>query len=287
VYTADSPKITVLGGVNMDLIVRARDLPRPGETVLGQDFRMLQGGKGANQAIAAARCGARVMFLGAVGDDHFADSLRHQLLLEGVGSELIREVDGTSGVAIIVVDDSGENRIIVVGDANSAITSLTTPELDAITGADILMLQLELPVSASTAAARHAHDNGTMVFLNPSPVQPIPRDFLDCIDVLILNEHEADRYGDLLLNAVGHVIVTRGASGSTYRGPQGELKVPAFEVEAVDTTGAGDAFAGALAANWSQGPEEALRWASAAGALAATHMGAYQPTLEQIEAVLF
>ena len=144
-YSEDSPNITVLGGVNMDLIVMAHDLPRPGETVLGQGLRMRQGGKGANQAIAAARCGARVMFLGAVGNDHFAASLRHQLVVEGVGSELIREVDGTSGVAIIVVDESGENRIIVVGDANSAITTLTTPERDAIAGADILMLQLELP----------------------------------------------------------------------------------------------------------------------------------------------
>ncbi|WP_018161263.1 ribokinase [Smaragdicoccus niigatensis] len=278
--------IIVLGSVNMDLIVVARELPRPGETMLGQHFRMNRGGKGANQAIAAARCGAIVTFLGAVGQDHFAEQLRHDLFINGIEADLVRDVDGTSGVAIIVVDEHGENRIIVVGDANSAITGLTTPEKDAIAKADILMLQLELPIAASVAAAREAHAHGTMVFLNPSPVQPIPGDLLDCIDVLVLNEPEAQRYGDHLLDSIPHVIITKGAAGCVYRGPEGQMKVPAFEVEAVDTTGAGDAFVGALAATWSLGPDEALRWASAAGALSATHLGAYQPTREQLEAVV-
>lgn len=283
------PRITVLGSANMDLVARTPRLPAAGETVLGTSFTATPGGKGSNQAIAAARAGGDVTFVGAIGGDTFALELRETLVLNDVDTELLREVDGPSGVAIITVDDAGENNIIVVGGANSTVTDLSESELQAVADADALVCQLEIPVPTVAAAARHAHANGTTVILNPSPAQPLSSDLLDNVDVIVLNSTEADQLGRDALANVSHVVTTLGADGASYRGPDGtERSLPSIAVEVVDTTGAGDAFLGALAAAWHQGADTAIRRACVAGALATTRLGAAQssPTGTDIDNAL-
>lgn len=270
----DSPDVVVLGSINMDLVTSTPRRPAPGETVLGSGFATVPGGKGANQAIAAARSGARVRFLGALGDDAFADELRATLREAGVDTALVRRVEGPSGVASIVVDGSGENSIIVVAGANGHVTELSEAELAAIAAADILLCQLEIPLDTVVTAARHAAAAGTVVVLNPSPVAPLPAGLWADVDVAIVNSLEYERYSAELAG-VAHVVRTLGADGATYRGADGtELSVAGRTVDAVDTTGAGDAFTGALAATWTSGPHTALTWANAAGALATTVLGA-------------
>ncbi|MEV6274987.1 ribokinase [Nocardia sp. NPDC051832] len=267
------PKVVVLGSINMDLVCTTEQRPEPGETVLGTGFTMVPGGKGANQAIAARRSGAVVEFLGAVGRDLFTPRLRQVLTDSEVGAARLRSVPGSSGVATIVVDNGGENSIIVTPGANARMTELDEADLATIAGADILLCQLEIPIETVTAGARHARAHGTTVILNPSPVRELPAELWREIDVAVVNSGEADRF-DAALDQVPHVIITRGADGADYRGPDGDLHCPSPKVRVVDTTGAGDAFTGALAAAWHRGPEQALAWACAAGALAATELGA-------------
>ncbi|MFD0362955.1 ribokinase [Nocardia sp. GCM10030253] len=288
--TADpsKPAIVVLGSINMDLVTTTEQRPAPGETVLGTGFTMVPGGKGANQAIAAQRAGGAVEFLGAVGADVFAGELRSVLSDSGVGTGRLRTVTGPSGIAAIVVDSDGENSIIVVGGANTTMTDLTDEDLAVIAAADILLCQLEIPVDAVAAAVMHASANGTVVVLNPSPAQHLMADLWAHVDVAVVNSGEAKQLGSDL-DPVAHLVVTHGADGAVYRGPNGrELTQPSPRVEAIDTTGAGDAFTGALAAAWHRGPESALAWASTAGALATTTLGASSsiPTKERIEAAL-
>lgn len=281
-------RVTVLGSINMDLTAVTDHLPAPGETVLGDAFATAQGGKGANQAIAAARSGSETTFLGAVGDDAFATDLAARLRDASVDASLLRRTDGPSGIAVITVDTKGENSIVVVPGANALVTDLTGEELDVIAESDVLLCQFEIPLSTVTAAAQHARRNGTLVVLNPSPVHAAPDELLDAVDVLVVNEAEAAALGSDLLGRVTHVVTTLGASGARYSGPAGEFAVPAPVVDAIDTTGAGDAFTGALVAEWPKGPEAAVRWACAAGAFAATRRGAgaSSGTRAQIESVL-
>ncbi|WP_067840796.1 ribokinase [Nocardia lijiangensis] len=286
--TADAPAIAVLGSINMDLVTTTRRRPAPGETVLGSEFAMVPGGKGSNQAIAARRAGGAVAFLGAVGSDVFAGDLRRVLTESGVGADRLRTVPGPSGIAAIVVDSTGENSIIVVGGANAALTELTDDDLAVIAASDVLLCQLEIPVPTVAAAARHARANGTVVMLNPSPAQHLPSELWEDVEVAVVNSGEAAQLGGAL-HAVAHLVVTRGAAGATYRGPDGtELSVPGVPVDVIDTTGAGDAFTGALAAAWHLGPLAALQWACAAGALATTQLGASDaiPDREHIETLL-
>ncbi|KQU02495.1 ribokinase [Rhodococcus sp. Leaf7] len=283
------PRIAVVGSINMDLLARTPSLPVPGETVLGSSFRTSPGGKGANQAVAAARAGADVTFVGAVGSDTFALELRETLVDAEVDASLLREVPGASGVAVITVDDSAENSIVVIGAANSTVTDLTEDELEAVATADVLLCQLEIPTETVLAAARHAQANGTVVFLNPSPVQPLSDDLLAAIDVVVVNRDEEAALGADAVRRVPHVVTTLGADGARWRGPDGaEATATAPAVEAVDTTGAGDAFAGVLATAWRDGPELAVRRACAAGALTATRPGAGSaaPTAAEIDALL-
>lgn len=283
-------RVVVVGSINMDLVARTPTMPAPGETILGTAFATTPGGKGSNQAISAAKCGAAVTFVGAVGDDTFALELRQALVDAEVDAERLREIDGPSGVAVITVDADGQNSIVVVPGANARVVDLTNAELRAIADADVLLCQLEIPVDTVTAAATHAARSGTTVVLNPSPAQPIPEALAGAVDVLVVNETEEVQVGPDILARVPHIVTTLGAAGARYRGPDGEhLTVDAPAVEAVDTTGAGDAFAGALASVWNRlGPREALTFACAAGALTATRpgAGAASPTRSEISAFL-
>lgn len=281
-------RIVVVGSINMDLVTTVARRPDPGETVTGEKFALVPGGKGANQAIAAQRAGAEVEFVGAVGDDVFADDLRRNLADAAVDTARLRWATGPSGIAAIVVDGAGENSIIVVGGANAGLTELTAEDIDAIEHADILMCQLEIPVDTVMAAARHAHEHHTTVLLNPSPVRELPPALWALVDIAVVNEGEAEDLGHAL-TAIPHVITTRGAAGASYRGPHGETHShPGVPVEVVDTTGAGDTFTGALAAHWHEGPDTALTWACTAGALATTTLGASAsiPSYEAIERAL-
>ncbi|GAB2546845.1 ribokinase [Nocardia heshunensis] len=281
-------RIAVVGSINMDLVTTVGRRPQPGETVSGEGFALVPGGKGSNQAIAARRAGAEVDFVGAVGDDVFATALRDVLSEAGVGVSRLRVVDGPSGIAAIVVDGGGENTIIVVAGANGRMTELTAAERQTIAAADVLMCQLEIPVETVLAAARHARAQGTVVMLNPSPVRDLPAEVWAEVDVAVVNEGEGERLAESL-SAVPHVITTLGAAGAAYRGPDGEqLSHPGVPVTVVDTTGAGDTFTGALAAHWHEGPRTALAWGCTAGALATTKLGASAsiPELAEIRRVL-
>ncbi|BCK57617.1 ribokinase [Nocardia wallacei] len=280
-------RIAVVGSINMDLVTTTGRRPEPGETLLGRGFEMVPGGKGSNQAIAARRAGAEVEFVGAVGDDLFAPVLREVLGDAGVGTRRLRSVSGPSGVASIVVDDTGENTIIVVEGANAALTELAPADLAAVAAADVLLCQLEIPLPTVLAAARHARASGTTVLLNPSPAQELSAEFWSVVDIAVVNAGEAARLA-APLESVAHVVVTRGAAGAVYRGPEGEVAQPGIRVEVVDTTGAGDIFTGALAAHWHEGPAAALAWACTAGALATTKLGASAaiPSRTEIEAAL-
>ncbi|MBO0854732.1 MAG: ribokinase [Nocardia sp.] len=280
-------RIAVVGSINMDLVTRTNRRPLPGETVLGRGFEMMPGGKGANQAIAASRTGAQVAFIGATGDDLFGAELRKSLTDNGIGASGVRTAPGSSGIATIVVDEDGENTIIVVGGANAELTELSPADLSTIAAADILLCQLEIPAETVLAAALHARENKTLVLLNASPARAVPEQLWPAIDVVVVNEGEAATLG-LALAPVPHVLITKGGKGATYRGPRGELSHPGIPVEVVDTTGAGDAFMGTLAARWHEGPPTALAWACTAGALATTTFGAAAsiPTADRIERVL-
>ncbi|MGW4117680.1 ribokinase [Nocardia sp. NPDC004711] len=276
-------RIAVVGSINMDLVTTVGRRPEAGETVAGDGFALVPGGKGSNQAIAARRAGAEVEFVGAVGGDVFAGALRKVLHEAGVGVSRLREVEGPSGIATIVVDRNGENTIIVVAGANGRMTELTTADLDTIAAADVLMCQLEIPIPTVRAAARHARAGGTTVVLNPSPVQELPGELWAEVDVAVVNEGEAARLAAALAG-VPHVITTLGGAGASYRGPDGAaLSHPGIRVQVVDTTGAGDTFTGALAAHWHEGPATALAWACTAGALATTKLGASASIPESAE----
>jgi len=277
-------RIVVVGSANMDLVVSAPVLPRPGETVLGDRFVTVPGGKGANQAIAVARAGGKCAFIGAVGQDDFGEVIRQNLAASGVDVARLRVVPGPSGVALIAVDRAAENLIVVAPGANAALTRLDVQDRLAIEGADMLLCQLETPLPTVAQAATAARTAATMVVLNAAPARPIAAELLAAVDLLVVNQHEAAVIGGAaldrltgLLALVPRVVMTLGAAGSAYADRDGtRLEVPAPKVHAVDTTAAGDAFTGALAVAWSQGRPiaEALLWANAAGALCATRPGA-------------
>jgi ribokinase len=278
--------VVVLGSVNMDLVTTVDRLPTPGETVLGNSFTRVPGGKGANQAIAAARAGGQVAFIGAVGDDDFGGQLRDALQAGGVSLDRLRRTAGQSGLAAISVDENAENTIIVVPGANDTLTGLTDDDRDIIRTAGILVCQLEIPMAAVITGAGIASAAGVPVLLNPSPVAELPPELLACVTVLVLNEGEAEALGAEAIRQIPHVVTTLGSAGARYRGPDQEFQVASPKVDAIDTTGAGDAFTGALAVAWTVGakPQSAVERACAAGALATTKPGASSsPTDDEIE----
>jgi ribokinase len=290
--------IAVLGSTNMDLVAYVDKAPRRGETVTGRDFRTIPGGKGANQAIAAARAGATVSMIGAVGNDAFGTRLRSTLEHSGVTTDHLRTVEGPTGTAHIVVDDEGGNAIVVVPGANGTVDHLVPGDEGLIASADALLLQLEIPLEAVLAGAETARAHGVRTILTPAPARPLPPELLAATDLLVPNEHEAatltgvaDPFaaGAALLDRVPRVVITLGAAGSLYLTRDAEpLAVPAPRVTAVDSTGAGDTFVGALAvALGEERPiREAMAWAAAAAALSVQREGASasMPYRSEIEA---
>lgn len=278
------PRIVVVGSINMDLTTSVARFPAPGETLLGTAFATAAGGKGSNQAIAAAKAGGEVTFIGAVGDDGFGIQLRGKLAEAGVDTSLLRSVRGASGVAAITVDADAENAIIVVAGANSSVTELTEDDLGVIAGADILLCQLEIPLATVTTAARHARKNDTTVILNPSPVQDLPDELIDSVDILIVNHTESTQLGQVT-DRVPYLVTTLGADGADLRDHSTTVHADSPAVTPVDTTGAGDAFTGAFAVEWVLGKDRALHFAAVAGALATTMHGAAasSPTRSAIE----
>jgi ribokinase len=279
-----APRIVVAGSANMDLVGLAERLPLPGETVLGDDFVMMPGGKGANQAIAAARAGGQAVFLGAIGSDSFGVTLNARLNAAGVDTAHLRTSYGASGVAVIMVDRAAENSILVAPGANSTFTGLTEAEERVIASGDVLLCQLEIPIETVTAACRAARSAGTRTILNAAPARELPAELLANVDLLVVNEVEAQAITGLptpdmsaLLALVPRVVMTLGGAGSRYAERDGrDQTVPAFVVEATDTTAAGDAFTAALAVAWGEGRDllEAVRWANAAGAACVRKLGA-------------
>lgn len=292
-------QVCVVGSANMDLVVRTASLPAAGATVLGGGFATVPGGKGANQAIAAARAGASVAFVGCVGDDAFGATLRAGLAREGVDvTHLHTRADTPSGVALIAVADDGQNTIIVVPGANGTLSVAEVEGAAAtIRAARVLLLQLEVPLDCVRAAARIARAAGVLVVLNPAPARPLDAALLGLCDVVAPNESEAAALAGhpvaspddaaragraLLARGARSAIVTLGGQGAVRVTADGQTHTPAFTVQPVDTTAAGDAFLGAYAAARASGApdDEALRWGMAAGALATTRPGA-QPALPQ------
>ncbi|MBI3969968.1 MAG: ribokinase [Chloroflexi bacterium] len=301
------PRVAVVGGVNMDLVFSAPRRPQPGETLVGTAFGTFVGGKGANQAVAAARAGAHVEFVGRLGADDFGRDIAAVLENEGISlRHVIRDAEAGTGVAEIVVEPDGTNSIIVVPRANGRLSARDVARArGAIAGCSVLLLQLEVPVAASEAAARAAKQTGATVILNPAPAADIPATLLARVDVLTPNEPEtmqltgiaphtpedAARAGRALLQrGVGAVVLTLGERGALVVDEDGAERVPSFEVPAVDTTAAGDAFCGALGVALAEGRSlrEATRFACAAGALAVTKMGAGPslPARQEIERLL-
>lgn len=280
-------RIGVFGSANADLVVTVDRTPSPGETVTGRSFTTVPGGKGANQAIAAARAGGRVRMAGAVGTDGYGQQLLETLTEAGVDTRAVqRRADVMTGTAHIRVDGAGENSIVVVPGANGTLHEPTSDQLAALDGVDLLLLQLELPMSAVVTAAVAARERGVRVVLTPAPAVDLPETLLDAVDLLIPNEQEArllagtgdpEAAGAALARRVDDVVVTLGARGSLWcRRGRDPVGVAGRVVPVRDTTGAGDTFAGALAVALVEGRQmpEALAWASAAAALSVQAAGA-------------
>jgi len=280
-----APRIAVLGSANMDLVVEVPAAPERGETVTGTAFHANPGGKGANQALAARRAGGEVAFLGALGDDDHGARIRTLLAGEGIDIGGVETVDVPTGVASIVVDAAGENSIVVVPGANGTLTALTDTHRARIAESDVLLLQLEVPLGIVVEAAAFARSSGIPALLTPAPARELPDELYRDLDLLVPNQHEAaalagtddlDTAVDVLRARGCDVLMTRGSSGARFAGTGGIVDVPAFAVDAIDTTAAGDTFVGAYAVSRASGSDvrPAVRFASAAAALAVTARGA-------------
>ena len=298
------PRVVVIGSINMDLVARVERLPRGGQTVHGQQFREVPGGKGANQAVAAARLGAHCQMIGRIGDDAFGQRLRDELASAGVGLDAVTVTrDCSSGVAMICVEDSGENAITVIAGANGRLAPSDVEASEGlIAEADAVLLQLEVPQETVRTAAVLARQHGVMTILDPAPApQRLPESLL-AVDVLCPNESEAEAITGMAIESpqdaeraarllqqlgVAVPIVTLGAAGALVLDREGRCRqIAAAKIDAVDTTAAGDAFAAALAVAIAEGQrlDRAVRFACAAGTLAAMSFGA-QPAMPSRAAV--
>ncbi len=310
------PDILVVGSLNTDLVVRAPRFPQPGETISGEDLQVIPGGKGANQAVAAARLGSSVSMLGRVGKDNFGDLLLNNLKSNQVDSQLVQRDDASTGTAIIIVDSNGQNSIVLSAGANGKVTSA---DITSFLDHKLLLLQLEIPLETVLSAAQRAHENGLRVILNPAPAQQIPDSLISLADFIIPNETELSLLTGLpvsdfnsteqaarklLEQGAQNVIVTLGSKGALIVTRAQVTYVDAYAVDVVDTTAAGDAFIGGFAAKLLESDsllsniqehtltstralalQRAVRYGCACGALAATKFGAQPslPTKEDVE----
>jgi ribokinase len=294
-------KILVIGSLNTDLVVRASRFPSPGETILGENLVTIPGGKGANQAVAAARLGAQVAMIGRVGTDAFGSTLINNLKQNKVDADrVIKDGSSATGTAVIVVDSQGQNSIILSPGANAKVTPSDIGR-GTFSGCSLLLLQLEIPIETVIHSANLAREKGLRVLLNPAPAHNLPDDLLRTADYILPNETElglltgkpvndlaavgaAGR--SLLARGAKNIIVTLGAQGALILNKDATKLIPSFKVNVVDTTAAGDAFIGGLAVGLLNGEslEDAVQYACACGALAVTKFGA-QPSLPTAEDV--
>jgi ribokinase len=291
-------RVVVVGSINMDLVTLAPRFAEPGETILGERFLTVHGGKGANQAVAAARLGAEVALIGALGDDAFGGELHDGLAREGISLEHVARIaDCGSGTASITVA-GGENHIVVVPAANARVTPAQIEGAQAtLASADAILVQMEIPLESVEATLRLGHKLGKPVILNPAPAQQLPIEWLKLARYLTPNQHELaillgasgdEDFRTLMQRAPAPVVLTRGSDGAWYRDGGEPQHQAGFKVDVVDTTGAGDTFNAALAVFLQEGLPSAVRKACAAAALSVTRLGAQggMPTRAELDAFL-
>ena len=310
------PNILVVGSLNADLVVRTPRFPQPGETISGEDLQVIPGGKGANQAVAAARLGAHVSMLGRVGKDNFGDFLLNNLQSNHVDSQLVQRDDASTGTATIIVDANGQNSIVLSAGANGKVTTADV-ERASFLHHKLLLLQLEIPTLTVLRAAQLAHENNVRVILNPAPAKEIPNQLIALADFIIPNETELSLLTDMDVNDIAstekaarillqrgakHVIVTLGSKGALIVDKETSTHVDTFKVNVVDTTAAGDAFIGGFATKLLESALDSasiavapwrhllasIRYGCACGALATTKFGAQLslPTKEDVEKII-
>ena len=303
-----TPNVVVVGSANMDLVVRAHRAPGAGETVQGRSLDYLPGGKGANQAVAAARLGARTYMVCRVGDDSLGEPVRRNLIENGVDISHVRVATGTpQGLAIIIVDDEGQNRIVLAAGSNGALVPDDIDQAASVfTPGSLVLLQNEISLETTIRAAQVAKAAGAAVLWNPAPAPDgLPDEMIGCVDVLLPNETEAEcltgiavrdsqearrAAAAIVAKGIPNVVITLGERGALWCNREETFEVPSFAVSVVDTTAAGDTFAGALAVALAEGRDarDAMRFACGAAALAVTKLGAQPgiPTRAQLEAFL-
>jgi len=307
------PDILVVGSLNADLVVRTPRFPQPGETISGEDLQVIPGGKGANQAVAAARHGASVSMLGRVGKDNFGDFLLDNLKSNNVDSRLVQRDDASTGTAIIVVDTNGQNSIVLSAGSNGKVNDADVSSA-AFSDYKLLLLQLEIPISTVLSAAQRAHESGLRVILNPAPARELPIELISLADFLIPNENELNLLTGLPVNDMNsaeqaaralltagakNVIVTLGSKGALIVTSSQVTHMETYEVNVIDTTAAGDSFIGGFASRLLESDslpsdvqelalQDAVRYGCACGALATTKLGAQPslPTKEEVEKFL-
>ncbi len=293
----ERPKIAVIGSCNTDMVIKVDHLPKPGETIIGHDFMTNQGGKGANQAVAVSRMGGDTLFVARLGDDGFGRQSLSLLSDEGIDTRYVQLTPGVStGVAMIPVDEKGENSIIVASGANAMLSETDVEAArEEICKASILLMQLETPIPTLTYAARMAHEAGVTVVLNPAPFpkEALPQELLKNVDIITPNETEAAGMSGIEITdeasalqaimairkfGIGRVVITAGSAGA-YTEENGKLlHIETFKTDVLDTTAAGDTFCGALCVALSQGKTfvHAIRRANKAASISVTRMGAWR-----------
>ena len=281
-------KIAVVGSINMDLVTSVKKVPIAGETVMGEAFATMPGGKGANQAVAAARLGAEVSMIGCLGSDYLGDGLLEVLKKEGIRTEAVKRVEGSSGTASIILSE-GDNRIIVVPGANHEMTPQWIEEnRNVIEDSDLLLVQLEIPLNSVQKALEIAKAANVKTILNPAPITKLPAEIIQLADYITPNEHEYQTLSEefSIAELSSRLIITMGDEGVLFYEDGKEVRIPAFNVPVRDTTGAGDTFNGALGVAICEqlGLKEAIGFANRAAALSITQIGAQNgmPTKKMI-----